>query len=288
MIPMRLPRAAACILTIIAAVGLYSPYTWASAEAQLAPSLEEFYQALVQHYDPSSLPKFEDLLKVTDRIAGARAEDITRALPAIFLALAHQDDNVKIYAASALLAISRRVDSAQLLTKYVGDIGILFDSSNPRLQATPTMIFLNMRPAQPPEVVPLLLAFLKRTDRDPNAQGGAIFTLVRIAPENPEVIAAIREFLSRPLDITTRIGALNALGNPNVKDVGLIAMVITSLDDSDPGVRFTAAQVLWRMGKNALLQAEPALQRLANDPKQPANVTAAAKEALKGIPGRTN
>ena len=111
---------------------------------------------------------------------------------------------------------------------------------------------------------------------------------MRLAPENPQVVAAIREFLSRPLDNTTRIGALNALGNPNVKDVGLVAMVITSLDDSDPGVRFTAAQVLWRMGKNAVLQGEPALQRLASDPKQPANVTAAAKEALKGIPGRTN
>ena len=277
----RLAGAACLLFIIITAVWIYCTRT------RISP-LQRFYTDLVQHYDPSKLPKLEDLLKVTDRIAGARAEDITRALPAIFLALAHQDDNVRSYAGFALWAISRRADGTQLLAEYVPDIGVLFESSNPRLQAIPTMIFLNLISPQPPKVVPLLLAFLKRSDRDPTAQAGAIFALVRLAPENLQVVAAIREFLSRPLDNTTRIGALNALGNPNVKDVGLIAMVITSLDDSDPGVRFTAAQVLWRMGKNAVLQGEPALQRLASDPKQPANVTAAAKEALKGIPGRTN
>ncbi len=92
--------------------------------------------------------------------------------------------------------------------------------------------------------------------------------------------AAVREFLSRSLDSESRIDVLNALGNPRVKDARIITMMITSLDDSDQGVRFTAAQALAGMGQSALQQAEPALQRLANDPKQPANVRDAAKQAL--------
>jgi hypothetical protein len=37
------------------------------------------------------------------------------------------------------------------------------------------------------------------------------------------------------------------------------------------------------MGQSALRQAEPALQRLANDPGQPSNVVADAKAALQKL-----
>lgn len=146
-----------------------------------------------------------------------------------------------------------------------------------------------LKPMPPPEVVPIFLTFLKRTDPDAQAQGaGIIFELVHIAPENLEVLAAIQEFLSRPsLDSKGKIDTLNALGTSRVKDAHIISMMITSLDDSDQGVRFTAAQALAGIGQSALQQAEPALQRLANDPKQPADVRAAAKEALQRLhPGQ--
>ena len=76
---------------------------------------------------------------------------------------------------------------------------------------------------------------------------------------------------------------LNAISDPRVKDPQIINMVIRFLDDSDQGVRFTAIQVLTRMGQHALLPAQPALQRLANDPKQPAEVKAVAMQALLEI-----
>ena len=273
MIGMRFTRSASTFF--IAATFMLSLDVAASEGA----ALQEFFQALVQHYDPSSLPKYEDLLKVTDQIASARAEDVAKALPTIFLALAHQDDNVKIDAAFALTVISRRADSAQLLRKYLADLGVLFDSPDPRLQSTPPLIFLNLKPP-PPEVLEPLLSFLKRTDRDPQAQGSAIFTLVRLSPTKQEVAAAVQEFLSRQLDISTRIGVLNALGTPNIRDVGIIEAVINSISDSDQGIRLTAIQTLMRIGQSALQQAEPTLQRLVSDPAQPANMVADAKAAL--------
>ena len=259
----------------------------ASGVASAVPSLQQYFQALVQHYDPSSLPKYEDLLKVTDQIATARAEDVAVALPAIFLTLAHQDDNLKIDAAFALTVISRRVDSAQLLGKYVAKLSGLFDSSDSRLQSTPPLIFLNLKPP-PSEVLEPVLSFVKRTDRDPQAQGSAIFTLIRLAPNEREVAAVVQEFLSRQLDISTRIGVLNALGTPNVRDVGIIEAVITSISDPDQGIRLAAIQTLMRMGQSALQQAEPTLQRLANDPTQPANVVADAKAVLEKLHPRDN
>ena len=288
MIRIRLAKATGCFLFTIAAMQIYVRQTQASANGQAAPSLQEFFQGLVQHYNPNSLPKYEDVLKVVDPIAGARHEDIANALPSLFVALAYPDDEVKIDAAFALTVISRRPDSAELLKSDIKNISTLFDSSDSRLQATPTLVFLNLKPAPLPEVLPPLLAFLERIDGDPQAQGSAVFTLVRLAPENPEVIAAIQEFLSRPLDSTTKIGVLNALGNPGMKDTRIVSVVIDSLDDPDEGVRSTAIQALMRMSQDALRQAAPALRRLVADQKQPARVIAVAKEALQRLRSPNN
>ncbi len=249
------------LLFIITALPMSCVHAQSTRNAQATPSLQEFFQALVEHYNPASLPKYEYVLKVTDQISGARTEDITKALPAILMALAHQDDNVKADAVLALFAISQRPDSAELLKKHIAGIANLFNLPNDRLQGAATIIMGSLRPTPPPEILPPLLTFLKRTDRDPQAQGSAVFYLARYAPDKPDVVAAIQEFLSRPLSKSTRIGVLNALGDPRVKDASLIQAVTNSLDDPDLGVRFTAIQVLTRMGPHALLQAEPALQK---------------------------
>jgi HEAT repeat protein len=249
------------------------------------PSIQSYFQVLVDHYDPASLPKFEDVAKVTDRIAGASPQEITSALPAIFEAMAHHDDTVKAYAATALFAIAQRPDSAALLGSRVGVIGHdLLTAPRPETRAGEIIILGTLKPAPPPEVVPIFLTFLKRTDTDAQAQAsGVVFELVQIAPEKPEVLAAIHEVLSRSLETNDRIGILNALGTSSVKDTRIITMMIGSLDDPDPGVRSTAIQALGRIGTKALRQAEPALQRLAADPKQIPDVVAAAKDALQRI-----
>jgi HEAT repeat protein len=247
-------------------------------------SVQEFFQTLVANYDPSSLPKLEQVVNITDQISGARPDEISKSLPAIFAAFGHQDDTVKAYAATALFEIARRPDSAALLRTHIGDIGHeLLTSPKPEMRAG-AMTILGMLQPPPPEVVPIFLNFLRRTDPDSQAQGaGVIFELVHVAPENPEVIAGIQEFLSRPLDTRARIDALNALGNPNIKDMRIVSTIISALDDPDQGVRSTVIQVLMRMNQDALRQAEPVLQRLANDPNQPANVVAGARAALQKL-----
>lgn len=257
-------------LFLIAAVLTYHSHSQTGGQT---PSLREFFQSLVDRYDPSSLPKYENLRMATGQIEGLRPEEINRALPAIFAAWTHQDDMVKAYAASALYSIALRPDSTAILRSHVDAIGQYLTASTvtrPETRATSIVILGSLNPMPPPEVVPIFLTFLKRTDAEAQAQGSAvIFELVHIAPENPEVVAAVRKFLSKSLDSKSRIDVLKALGNPRVKDARIITMMFGSLDDPDQGVRFTAAQALAGMEQTALQQAEPALQRLANDPKQP-------------------
>src|ERR1700730_11645363 len=215
----------------------------ACAQTQQANSLQQFFQTLVDHYDPSSPPKYENLRKVTGQIEALRPEEINRALPAIFAALGHQENTVQGYADSALYAIAQRPDSAALLRSHVDAIGHnILTSPNPDTRGAEIIILGALKPMPPPEVLPVFLSFLRRTDPDAQAQGtGVIFELVHIAPENPEVLAAVREFLSRSLESKSRIDVLNALGTSRVKDAHIISIMITSLDDSDEGVRFTAA-----------------------------------------------
>lgn len=265
-----------CLLSIIAVAAL----TY-GVHAQTSP-LQEFYQSLLRN--PSSAPPYENLRKVTGQIEKLRPEEIINALPAIFAAQANQDNTVSGYADSALFSIALRPDSAELLRDYVDAIGHELTSPAPERRAAAMVILGTLKPVPPPGVVPIFLAFLKRTDADAQAQGSsAIFELVHIAPENPEVIAALRDFLSRPLDSKSKREALVAVGKPTVKDAKILAMMIASLDDADMGVRITAAQALSGMGQQALQQAEPTLQRLANDQNQPADMRAAAKDALQKL-----
>jgi hypothetical protein len=266
-----------CFLFIATVLGYYAH----AQPAQQTPTVQEFYQTLVDHYDPSSPPPLATVERVTNQIAGARPDEVTKMLPAVFAALAHQGETVKHYALTALYMIALRPDGAALLRSHINAIGNILTSPIPETRAGAILVLGTLKPVPPAEVVHVFLTFLKRTDADVQAQGpGVIFELVHIAPENPEVIAAVRDFLSRPLDNKSRREALVALGKPTVKDAQIIAMMIASLDDPDMGVRITAAQALSGMGQQALQQAEPALQRLANDPIQPADVRAAAKDAL--------
>jgi hypothetical protein len=268
-----------CFLFIAAVLAYY-----AHAQTAQTPSVQEFYQTLVDHYDPSSPPPLATVERVTNQIAGARPDEINKMLPAVFAALAHQDETVKHYALTALYMIALRPDGAPLLRSHIKAIGNILTSPIPETRAGAILVIGTLKPVPPPEVVPIFLAFLKRTDTEAQAQGSSvIFELLHIAPENPEVIAAVREFLSRPLDNKSRREALVAVGKPSVKDSQIIAMMISSTDDPDQSVKITAVQSLASMGQQALQQAEPALQRLANDSKQTADVRAAAKDALQRL-----
>jgi HEAT repeat protein len=257
-------------------------------DGKAAPSLRDFYQRLVEHYNPSSIPKDEERMRVMDQVQAAPPDHISEALPAIFAALAHQDDRVKLDACAALLAISLRPDGAGLLRTHIKPIGGLLTSPNQRFQHLGLEILGYLKPSPPPEAAAPVLALLKRTDADTTAQAGAVGFLVRYAPDSPENVEPILDFLDRPLDSEARIATLNALGSPQVKNPNIIDRVIASLDDRDSRIRFTAADVLPRMGRDALLLAQPALERLAEDPDQPGDVKDEARKALEQIRHHTN
>jgi len=236
-----------------------------SSHSEEPPSLRRFFQDLVEHYSPSTLPKYDELSRVTSRISTQSPEYTRDALPEIFTALTHPDENVKGDAALALLVISQRPDSAELLSGYIGAIGSLFDLPDPRLQEMALQILPNLKPIPPPEVFPLLLAFVRRSDRDPRAQADALRYLLGQTAKRSETVAAAIEFWSRPMDNSTRISTINALSNSGSADPRVISLVTSSLDDHDFDVRWVAFQGVCRMGPVALRQANLPMQKVVNE-----------------------
>lgn len=271
------------LLAVIICIWLTAPYSPGQTRERIQRPipLKLFFERILQN--PSSLPQFEQLHELTLDIGGVRAEDITSALPAVFAALGSENENVKAYACAALFAIAGRPDGTGLLRSRVGLIGQdLLSTREANIRAGEIAILGSLRPSPPPEVVSIFLDFLKQRDPELRAQGaGVIFQLVHIAPEDPRVTEAVREFLTLPMDKKLKIDTVNALGNPQLRDTSITLMVVSLLDDMDTDVRATAIQAITRMGRHALELAEPALVRLAADSTQPENVTKDAKRALQ-------
>jgi len=264
-------------------VALVGCAVYAGSQNAAPPSLQQLFQELVQQHSSGHPPTYDDVLRVAHRAEETTPKDVTDAMPLIMAALQSPDIDLHTDAALVIWGVGSRVDALELLRGQYQALAQLLLSPDERLQMTPIFLFNELRPKAPPEVIPILLQFLGRPNRDAKAQAGAVGILVRIAPQDPQVIASIRAYLSKPQDTSSRINTLNALRGMKTSDDELIAAVITSLGDSDPGVRFTAVQVIPTMGPNALRQAEPALRKMIANAEEAPGTQATAKQALEQV-----
>jgi hypothetical protein len=250
-------------------------------------SIGDVFRDLVEHYDSSSASEWDNsLINAGDCILAASTAEISNSLPAIFVALGHKDENVKLKAAFALSLISQRQDAASMLGKHVPEIADLYNSKDPRLQATPNAVFSSLYPTSP-EVLPLMLTFISRSDRALAAQSGAVCALMTIAPADPRVLTALEQFMSRPLEAESRINTLHGIRVSHISDTYRVRkVVIEALDAPEKDVKLTAIEVLQRMGPDALLQSEPQLRKLTQNSAETVEVKDAAHRALRQVSHR--
>ena len=240
--------------------------------------LADFFRAMLEGYDRSAIQRQFPL--VHERIRRTQPQEIVAALPFILTALGHSDEYLRERAAVSLVAVSFRLDSAKLLSSYTGDVAVLLESADPAFQRSGVTILGSLQPSVPPDGIVLLVSFLRRDDRDLLVQAAAVSYLLRHGPADQRVLTTVNDFLDRPMDVKVKVNALNAVGDPRITDAHLISRVIGALDDREEQIRFTAAGVLGRIGRVAVLQGEQALRRIAEDRKEPEYLRRAAKESL--------
>ena len=280
-IPKQLQQHLRCLLLILVA----APHAVGQSKTIPAqtPNLREFFRGLVEHYNPATVPDRTTFLNVSDQIPSASPQDISDVLPSIGAAVKHADQKVKSYGALALAVISQRTDGADLLRNYTDDVIGMLNGDNKPLQRISVTILSNIAPRLPDQTSPAMLEYVSKNNTDPEIQAGVLFALIRTAPTDPRVTDITKHLLSKPLDREPKIAVLNAVGTPRMRNQDVRNLVIGELSNTDQGVRMTAIQTLRRMGPDAVLRAEPALQQLATGETQPQQVKAAAKQALATI-----
>ena len=248
-----------------------------SALAQDTRSLPVAFQNLISGH--SRAATYEDnALKVADLVPTASQEEVSRTLPEIQIAISQQDETIKKFGAYILTIISFRSDSSHLLGDHVQEIAPLLNEKDAHLQQEAVLVLGGMKPISPRTVVPPLLDFVHRTDRDPIAQVNALSDLLRLAPA--DVAPGLKRFASRILDSPTKEALANAIANSKTDDSEAADVLITLLDDSDEQVRFQAAQAFQRMPKKSVARARAALNERRASPEESQEVKEAARQAL--------
>ena len=246
-----------------------------------AADLQTFFEVLAAQRIGQPAPTYEETLQVIDQIQNMDSAKLSLALPAIFEALKMSAETPSINAAFALTAIARRLDSGSILKPYTQNVADMLSTSDVRLNGAAMLIFEQMRPALPKQTeVPLLLTFLSSSQGALQAKPGAIGILLKLSPNDPAITQAIVNFMSRPLDIKTRIDACNAIGNAGQNNTVLSNMVLAMLAEPDPYVKKAAIQSIQRMGPAVVARAQPLLLQLANDPSQARDLRKRADQAL--------
>lgn len=260
-----------CLLLIIVMVGVRP----SSAQVSTSEQVDSFIQliaTLKAHHGCSRQVTSQQMNIITQDseriaawIASRKAETVSATLPEIISNLSAGDEEDQICATHVLLDVALRSDSAMLLRGHLNAIGaVLNNSPDERLQRSTGTILTMLRPGPPPEVVPSLLEFLKRADRDPHIQAAAVGPLALAGPQNNTVIDGIGEFWARPLDAQSKESVLNGLANARAKEPRLVAIVISALQDPDRDVSLTAIRAIGRMGSEVIRQAIPELRKLAS------------------------
>ena len=111
-----------------------------------------------------------------------------------------------------------------------------------------------------PEVVPALIAVVRRTDDDPDARTLAVAALRRSQTPPEELLDLYLEML-RDSSRTVRMECARALGDAGIKDEKVIAALAKRLAEEDFGVSNMAGQALVKLAPESI----PALMEALGD-----------------------
>ncbi len=254
-----------------------------SGSAQIGTSVERYFEQVVNSNDPSAVPSLESAYVVLKQIPDLSSDEVAETVPILMVGLANKFGNVKLHAEAAMLAIGQRPDGATLLKPAISSIaGMLEDKSDPRIPRMAGVVLSTMHPRPLPEIIPLVLTFVQRSDQ--NLDNRAIMSgfLMQWASDQPEALAAIENVAAQPLTPATREAFLDAIGLERGTNERLNALVAAALRDPSSRVRRRAIYHVSRMGASMLAKAATDLQRIAVDPGETDENRAAAQKALRG------
>jgi hypothetical protein len=254
--------------------------TLGAPAAQCSSTLKAFFTDIGRKPGLASSLTYDELLKPIDEIASDSPETIEAALHVIVEDLKHEDDQVAVDAAFAIVTIARRPDGTTLLAPYIQEIGGLLKRSDTRLHASAIFALTLMFPPAP-EATGMLTRFIS-ANPDAEATPAAAQAALQMS-RTPETMAAVRKyFASRSSNVNRRVASLQALALARSTDPELIGFVVTDLSYPDDHVILAAIHAVTAIGDAAMTKARSRLLQLATDAGQSEAIRKRAEEALTG------
>jgi hypothetical protein len=220
-----------------------------------------------------------------ERLAQASKENITEVLPVILHETSNPQLSVRRLASSALYQITTRPDGQALLsTETATFTALLIDTDIPIRRITILSIY-TLRPNASSPLVPVLEAFLTREDAVSTVGEVVAPVLMEAAPNKVDATTAVAQYMRRKDQTSeTRDSLLNSIRivKSNHREIGAeIAKEVTAYaDDANEQTSVHAIETLQLMGRDAVLDNQQSLSRIAADTRRTPSVRAAATTAL--------
>jgi hypothetical protein len=264
---------------------LATAVTRSFAQTNEMASLFSDFEARASSGTPRDVAEADQAL---ERLTQVSRESVNEVLPVILKETSNPHLSVRRLAASALYQIATRHDGQALLsTENATFTALLVDTDIPIRRIT-ILSISTLRPNASSPFVPVLEAFLTREDAVSTVGAVVAPVLMEAAPNKADATTAVAQYMRRKDQTSeTRDSLLDSIRivKSNHHEIGAeIAKEVTAYaDDSNEQTSVHAIETLQFMGKDAVLDSQQSLSRIAGDSSRAPSVRAAATTALSAV-----
>ncbi|MDQ2833872.1 MAG: HEAT repeat domain-containing protein [Acidobacteriota bacterium] len=225
---------------------------------------------------------------VLERLTLASRESVAGDLPAILHAANDPHVSVRRVAASALYEITTRSDGPGLLSTETATFDALLTDIDIPIRRITIMSIGTLRPNANSPLVPVLEAFLPREDAVSTIGPAVAPVLMEAAPTKLDATNAVAQYMRRKDQTSeTRDSLLNSIqlvkGSHHEIGAELAKEVMAYADDPNEQTSVHAIGTLQSLGKDAILDSQQSLSRIAADTTRAPSVRTAATKALSVV-----
>jgi hypothetical protein len=235
--------------------------------------------------DAGTPATFDKADPVLERLVRSNRENVVRSLPVILHAASDPHLAVRRVAASALYEITTRPDGQALLSAQTATFTALLVDPDIPIRRISMLAVATLRPNASSPLMPVLETYLARQDAVSTVGAAVATVLMEAAPNDADSTNAVVQFMRRQDQTSASRGillnAITAVAKSHSREIA--REVAAYADDSDEQTGVLAIGTLQSMGKDAVLDNQPSLSRIAADTRRTPSVRNAARKALTTV-----
>src|ERR1700743_1201618 len=245
------------------------------------------YKDILGKDSNENIPKLEEITPMLGTVESMDVLEIKEALPWMERAMNNDDLEVQKYGELGLWAISRRTDSAALLSGLTPQLIGKLHHPDSYIARGAIVVLYSMKPTPPESVIDEFMQELHDVLVHEELGPAIVFGLLVIDYKSKrlDIAQAIQGYLHRnTLTSKQRIDTLNAIAAQGTKNADLLQEVATNLSSQDEEVKISAIRALRMGGEKGMARGKDQIEQIATSSTAGERLRQAAREALQSSP----